>query len=85
MEVVEGGEMWDTSEALEINLEYREMEDIGLITTDEQEKSKRGRRKAVTSATGKRRLKCSLKSCLPCSYETDCGGCLQCLNKKVMK
>ena len=44
--------------------------------------SKRGRRPKVSS---KGRLKCGIASCLPCSINSDCGKCTQCLNKKVLK
>ena len=44
--------------------------------------SKRGRRPKVSS---KGRLKCGIASCLPCSINSDCGKCTQCLNRKVLK
>ena len=45
---------------------------------------KRGKRSSVPSGKGKGRIKkCGLSSCVPCSFDTDCGKCLQCTNKKM--
>ena len=48
---------------------------------------KRGKRPSVPSVPsgrGRGRIKkCGLASCLPCSFETDCGKCPQCTNKKM--
>ena len=45
---------------------------------------KRGRRSTVPPVKkGRGRLKCGLSSCVPCSFETGCGDCPQCLNKKM--
>ena len=44
---------------------------------------RRGKRSTVLSSKGRRIKKCGLPSCLPCSFETNCGKCPQCLNKKM--
>ena len=49
-------------------------------------KEKSLRIKAIVPLQPRRsRMKCGMKSCVPCSYDKDCGRCLQCLNKKTKK
>ena len=50
-----------------------------------REPSKRGKRALIPGANGRRRISCGLKSCKPCLYNSDCGKCMQCLNKKTLK
>ena len=54
-------------------------------THELREPSKRGKRALIPGANGRRRVRCGLKSCKPCMYNSDCGKCMQCLNKKTMK
>ena len=50
-----------------------------------REPSKRGKRALIPGANGRRRIRCGLKSCKPCLYNSDCGKCMQYLNKKTLK
>lgn len=46
---------------------------------------KRTTRRNPWLSSTKSRLKCRIKSCIPCSINTNCGECLQCINKKTKK
>ena len=65
-----------------------EFNNSNLSTQKRPSPTKKSVRISSSASSGfkkRSRMKCGSKTCVPCSYDVDCGECLQCLHKKTKK